>query len=355
MHDSQKQRNHRNSGFGMRVAWLFLPCLFLMPCIYGDRANEWLEKARGDETAVRYYGLLLDQDDRPVPGAKVEYEIHRAALRMPLVTKGSVKTGKDGRFSIHGLPASFMDILDIKLKGYEYVKYMQPREARRAEFRRSRTALHHPDKDKPVVFRIRRRNPDAVFLWESQFGLELLRDKTEKWSAYDFAARGNLLWTERESKKVFPDVQMTGDYDEATKTWTVVLRPGGENAGIQLLEQKLYEAPENGYAAELELNLKEGDEPKLKGRFLYIRIRNCDMYARIELDSAVINGNKIYMGGNAFVNPYGDRCLEALEFTSEGYKEYTQCKKDAREAMKNHKLIPRPDFKKLIKEGKAKY
>ena len=107
----------------------FISCFIINSLTFGDRASEWLEMARGDETMVRYYGLLLDQNDNPVQGAKVEYEIHRAALYVPIVTKGSVKTGKDGRFSIHGLPASLMDILDIKLKGYEYHENMQSIEA----------------------------------------------------------------------------------------------------------------------------------------------------------------------------------------------------------------------------------
>lgn len=329
--------------------------LLLSVEVYGDRASEWLEMVRGDETMVRYYGLLLDQNDNPVQGAKVEYEIHRAALYVPIVTKGSVRTGKDGRFSIHGLPASLMDILDIKLKGYEYHENMQSIEARRVDFRRSRTALHHPDKDNPVVFRIRRRNPEAVFIWESQFGLELLERKPDKWSAYDFAVRGRISWNERESKEVFPDVRMTGEYDEATKTWKVILRPGGENAGIQLLGEKLYEAPADGYITELPLVLKEGDEPKLKGRFLYVRIRDCGMYARIELAGAAIDGNRLYMRGNAFVNPYGDRCLEAIEFTDIGYEDYKKCKRDAEKAMEQQRLAPRPPFEQLIKEGKAKY
>ncbi len=333
----------------------FLLCFLFCILAYGDRASEWLEMARGDETMVRYYGLLLDQNDNPVQGAKVEYEIHRAALYVPIVTKGSVKTGKDGRFSIHGLPASLMDILDIKLKGYEYHENMQSIEARRVDFRRSRTALHHPDKDNPVVFRIRRRNPEAIFLYESQFGLELLVRKPEKWSAYDFAVRGRISWNERESKEVFPDVQITGEYDEATKTWTVVLRPGGENAGIQLLGEKLYEAPADGYMPELSLALKEGDEQKLKGRFLYVRIRDCGMYARIELEGAAIDGNRLYMRGNAFVNPYGDRCLEAIEFTHDGVETLLQYEKDAKRAMKKHNLLFRPNFQQLLKEGKAKY
>ena len=100
---------------------------------------------------------------------------------------------------------------------------------------------------------------------------------------------------------------------------------------------------------------KEGDEPKLKGRFLYVRIRDCGMYARIELAGAAIDGNRLYMRGNAFVNPYGDRCLEAIEFTDIGYEDYKKCKRDAEKAMEQQRLAPRPPFEQLIKEGKAKY
>ena len=76
---------------------------FATICSFALTPSQWLERAKGDETMVRYYGLLLDQDGRPVRGARVCYKIKRVALVVPLETRGSVKTGRDGRFTIRGI------------------------------------------------------------------------------------------------------------------------------------------------------------------------------------------------------------------------------------------------------------
>ena len=331
---------------------LFMACLSL--CSFAMTPQEWLEIAKGDETMVKYYGLLLDQNGKPVRGAKVIYKIKRVALIIPLETSGSVKTGRDGRFTIRGMKASQLYISDVTLKGYEFTRHLQPHENVSVEFRKSRTGFHHPDKKNPVVLRIRRKNSDAVFLMRSGFGLHLKPDIPNYWCGCDLAK--SWVVDSESPTDYYPDVRMTGSYDATAKAWTVTMETQGEESGIQILDEMLYEAPADGYYKELTLTFYCADK-LIEKKFLYLRLRDCGMYARVKCEIFVReNGITIDAASEeTLINPFGDRCLEALEFDGEHYDCYLEMKKQTLRAMKEQKLLPRPDFKQWIKEGKAKY
>ena len=326
--------------------------VYCMPlCSFALTPLQWLEFAKGDETMVKYYGLLLDQDGRPVRGAKVSYEIHRASLLVPLGSVGSVKTDKNGRFTIGGMKASQLYISDVTLKGYEFTRYLQPHENVTVEFRKSRTSFHHPDKKNPVVLRIRRKNKDAVFLMRSGFGLYLKSKLPDYWCDCDLE-KSWVLDSERAHGAYYPDVRMTGYYDATVRAWTVRLETHGEKSGLKMLDEVLYDAPPEGYARELNMTFQCSDEHIEK--YLYLRLRDCGMYARVKL-SIFAGEKKISMDGEALINPFGDRSLEALEFDDDNVNYYLDMKKKTVSAMKEQKLLPKPDFEKWIKDGKAKY
>ena len=314
--------------------------------------SQWLERAKGDETMVRYYGLLLDQDGRPVRGARVCYKIKRVVLVVPLETRGSVKTGRDGRFTIRGMSASQLYISDVVLEGYEFTRYLQPHENVTVEFRKSRTAFHHPDKKNPVVLRIRRKNPEAVVLIRAGLNVYLKSEYPDYWCDCDLE-KSWALDSERTHDVYYPDVRMTGSYDAEAKAWTVRLETHGEESGLQMLDTMLYEAPVDGYAKELNMTFP-CSEKIMEDKYLYLRLRDCGMYARVKLN--IFSGEKkIVLAGEANINPFGDRSLEALEFDGDNVDYYLDLKKKTLRAMKEQKLLPKPDFKKWIKEGKAKY
>ncbi|MCR5382471.1 MAG: hypothetical protein K6G44_15915, partial [Lentisphaeria bacterium] len=104
-------------------------------------------------------------------------------------------------------------------------------------------------------------------------------------------------------------------------------------------------------------------------KYLYLRLRNPGMYARLDLRHANATGENIYLEFEGVVNPYGSRSLEPLlsiydkkksmyditEMEKEKFREFFKCRDEAKKAMKEQRLAPRPPFEQWIDEGKAFY
>ncbi|MBO4345263.1 MAG: hypothetical protein J5833_05890, partial [Victivallales bacterium] len=163
----------------------------------------------------------------------------------------------------------------------------------------------------------------------------------------------------RNRPEYFYDLELNWEHDAVKKEWALHIKANGENAGFQFLDEKLYNAPADGY-------VKEGDYiisyfgyiDKPPVRHIYLRLRDPGMYARLDITSACADEDELVIKCDAFINPYGDRCLEQLEFDGNNEKAMElryKCRDDADEAMRCHTLAPRPPFEKWIKEGKVKY
>ena len=74
---------------------------------------------------------------------------------------------------------------------------------------------------------------------------------------------------------------------------------------------------------------------------------------KAKVSTIFIDENRFALQAPGVLNPYGGRCLEKLEMTD--YEETLRLDQAARSALFHNKFAEQPDFKQLIKEGKAKY
>ena len=100
---------HIRNGFLLAIILLFSPgCgIIYYGCVFVDTAASM--------RSVKFYGTVLDLDEKPVHGANVVYE-KNAILHW----KGKAVTDKDGHFKIHAGIGRFLYIDDIVLQGYEF-------------------------------------------------------------------------------------------------------------------------------------------------------------------------------------------------------------------------------------------
>ena len=243
----------------------------------------------------------------------------------------------------------------------------------------------HEVAKKPVVFHLRKKHTEAVYLAERQVGICFKDD--EKWFAKDFY-NGWVATLENknrmESGEFFGDWEVTAEKNSEKKEWTIHIKMNGENAGIQIGDKMLYEAPADGYEKEITFTLKCQEQPfdswdkdasnaqdmhyQQLPKYLYLRLRNPGMYSRLLLDHAWVNKEAINLQYYVVINPYGSRSLEPLlsiydlkgvyQVTKEEHersRELYDCRKEAEKAMKEQRLAPRPPFEQWIEEGKAFY
>jgi len=304
------------------------------------------------ESRVVLYGLVLDQFEQPVEGAVVLYEVESFSLPFPGYHEGKVKTNKDGCFKISDGRGSRMDILDISLERCEFpLKGRTPE----YEYRDDYTDCFKPDKDKPEVFHLRRKEKEAVFLHRKMFALELpAQDKEENWRGLDMC--GNVVEPRfKNSREDHLDFEVTWEHNPDKKEWTIHVKALDDYSCFQIRNEKLYMAPEDGYVREQTFTV--GYNENLPIKHIYLRLRKPGMYARIDIMDAYVRDYEFAMEGKGYINVYGDRCLEDLEIDLNATNPdiYSQCVQEAREAIRKQELAPRPPFEQWIKEGRATF
>ena len=329
---------------------LILCSVSLMAETYGER----LEKLRRTEAKMDFYGRLLDQDSKPVPNAEIRYAASGYGLTglAPRYEPDVTNSDRKGNFEIHVYKGGLLYIENMECKGYEFEPGNNPA---CFEFRNNRTDRHHPDKENPVVFRLRKKHSEAVVLLSCKSRIWLSDDTEEEWTGWDLAKGAPATSTRKGNADYFWDYAVTGENNPEKGEWTLTIKMNGENAGVLISDKLLYEAPTDGYAKEATLSFKYSEKPPLN--HLYLRLRDCGMYARLDVEHGSVSEKGVYFSCKAVINPYGSRSLEPLFSTKqEGSSAlFVQCRNEADRAMKQQRLAPRPPFEQWIKEGKAKY
>ena len=272
-----------------RMAVLLLSVQCLAACLC---ANEWedvLKKAKKTEEAVDFYGRVLDQEEHPVAGASVLYTISAYGFPRPDYKSGNVQTDVDGKFEIHGGKAAILYIKAIELRGYEFKRGM---EKAMFEYYSDYYDRHHPSKDRPVVFHLRRKMLEAVALISYAADVVLEKEKLPESFALDFARR--FYGNPQSYPEYYWDIEATGKLNEEKREWTVTFRMNGGNAGMQFLDEFLYEAPAEGYKRELAMTFSfaEGRSGVQQlPKYMYLRLRDPGVYARMLVEKVSVSGN----------------------------------------------------------------
>ena len=352
----------------------------------GETYLERVEKLKKTESAVDLYGRIVDQDERPVAGATVKYEIARYGLLKPHYTHGELVSDGEGLFELHAGKGGILYIKNIECTGHEYKLLYAPgnKNVTSFEFRSTYRDRHRADKEHPVVWHLRRKDSKGNFILYDNLSIELSTDDGRDWSAYDFGTPMTGIPSRRTRNEYFWDIEATGEADKENGVWNVILKTNGEKSGIQRLDQLLYEAPADGYARELLLTIPFGTQKQnpitsqgdreLSIRHFYARLREPGMYARLDVEVISADESKIIMYCNALINPYGERRLEKLIFLMQKLSDSEQtnadielknkmrrsqslyfdnCEKPAMQAMREQRFAVRPPFEEWIKDGLA--
>ena len=311
-----------------------------------------LKKLQTGEQKIDFYGIAIDQHGKPVEGAKATFHASAYGILRPKYTRLAAVSGADGRFEIHAGKGARLDLENMECHGYEF-----PREGNTRGFTYDLAYVerHRPDKANPVVFHLRKKHSEAVVLLNSRASILLSTPKNISWFGWDVASCREWTAPAPPDPGYFRDYEVTGEHDAEKKEWTLTIKMNGEQAGVLMSDKLLYEAPADGYAKEVTLTFKYSDKPPLK--HLYLRLRDCGMYARLDVEHGSVSEKGVYFSCKTVINPYGSRSLEDLVYvgSDESDELILKCFKEARKAMKEQRFAPRPPFEQWIREGKVKY
>ena len=318
-------------------------------------AGKWediLTIARRGQQRVDFYGVVLNQFGRPVPDAVIHYRTSAYGLLRPTYRTGRVSSGADGRFEIHGGVAAFLYITGIVRSGHEFSNGITG-----FDYDRSYTSRHRPDREHPVVFRLREKRAPGTYLLKESFRIHLTAEDGGGFWCQDLAKGWRYFSRESVNPKAFPDLEVTGVPDRERREWRLTIRTNGGQSGIQIRDDLLYEAPADGYARTAQAVFPFVGQGKFPVRYLYLRLREPGMYARFSInDSSESTDQWLYLRCDGVINPYGDRSFEPLSFNADvDFRGFSQCRKEATEAFEKQRLAPRPPFEEWVRDGHARY
>ena len=188
-------------------------------------------------TPITFYGKVVDQDDKPVDQASIDYSI--TDMSPDGRTMRKTFSGSDGFFLISGVQGNNM-IVRVSKEGY-----LQPTSSRRG-FTYGGMAggrgIHKPDPQAPEVFRLQRKGEPAALI---KFGQDVLLPPDGSLVPYSFLTGGKAK-AGKENILLGMRVNLDPVRPDGRHDWEVHLEvPGG---GLQLTEHQLpTRAPTSGY------------------------------------------------------------------------------------------------------------
>jgi len=337
-----------------------------------DKAKAAMEEAvKRDEVPISFYGKVIDQDGQPVADAQVRISITHYSLNGPLPGLGlktiMVKTNQDGFFEIENGRGWEVNISRIVKDGYEFTPLDMKRSGHGDPFMYGSKYVnpHIPDKSKPVVYRIHKIGPTAFLLMGNG---QLVVRPDEKVVVGEISKdrlfyNPNYYTDRRDNSEKFPGFAVSGTLAKDTRDWVLTFKGKHPNDTVILLNDFVYQAPENGYqpSAELKASLQPSDvpgrEPQYPGRLeacLIVRSGNPVTYTRVNLEIYLRDANRCDISYDMTLNPYGVRTFELDKRTHDKEGRISSILGvQAIQALCNGQLPPKPDIDKLIEQAKA--
>lgn len=262
-----------------------------------ESARKFIEEMRADpsyqfEVPIRFYGKVLDQDDRPLAEADVGFRWNRVNATNTEIESGiaGTKTDGSGLFSLEGQNGNQLAV-SVGKPGY----YNAPQNPSSFEYADpGEGAFYTPDPQNPVVFHLRRKGKPERLLARS-VTLHIPRS-------------GDIVGFDPIRCKLSPDgpllFRFSGPSDEADN---LRLQIQIKTGGVQGAEGDFpFEAPEQGYYELLEFDNSAGQKlPELQCFFYFGEPR---IYGRLRFSPSVLGGSGLAL--ICLVNQSGSRNLE---------------------------------------------
>ncbi len=268
------------------------------------------ELAQKSNRPIHFYGLVLDQDNTPIPDVRITLSIRTAkeplpgqigdAFDYPVVT-----TDAWGQFAITDAKGALLSVKSLEKPGYEasakkinqaYWYWNDPH------------AVFHPDTEKPEVFR----------MWKKAGAERLVRKGIGHAIPYDGTPTGFDLWA---GKAVTSggDLRVTLmrnpqqiKWGQTHYEWTATIE--AVNGGIvESSDEQMYRAPVDGDASKFVVRMAADDQQwtDTKDVTAYLKLRDEKYYGRVELKFMVGADRKVTpFSIVSVINPSGSQNLE---------------------------------------------
>lgn len=336
---------------------------------------------QGSENQIDYFGKVLDQNGKPIDGAKVGLEIGKFSPN-PIydyvtVDKININTDKFGQFKLINKRGFSLTIINIIKNNYEY-------DENRAFLEKSNDA-NYRDHQKPkasnpatpAVFYMRKIG-EPTFLFHGDGGFIFSAKDSGTEQAFDVIRRDDFKGNDLKTlmlagDPLYPDLRAKATCDPNAGVWNVELLSGKPGDGLQVLDRKLYEAPLGGYSSSFSFQIRilgpngwplvtipgnpsreirltyDLPRPDTQILYLYLRSREPALYTRLIFEyPRNVRPDYLPLGAKIDTNPYGERNLEQAVGLPVDVK--LKIEEEIRSTFRNYGRPQKPDLPKLVRE-----
>jgi hypothetical protein len=281
--------------------------------------NAWINQKNG---RIDFWGIVVDQDNRPLPGVEITLEARVWTLGLKLgadFPKFSRTSGPDGRFELTGLKGDVLDVMSFSKPGYR--QSMEGEQGRIGFSYHGSPKDFVPDPANPVVLRLWKEKGAERLLSHQQNSAPLIPDgstmRIDLISGRQSANGAHLalrLWRD--------PLQIDRSIMRNNFSWRMeISAPGG---GLQWrLDPFGFEAPESGYEPTLIIGQTTDDPDWISNIDTEVYIRTAQgYYCRVHIELNLSSQPPpCYLVLSSFLNPSGSRNLEyqrGLVYTDTG-------------------------------------
>lgn len=289
---------------------------------------------------INIYGKVIDQDENPVAGAKIEIAWESVGDISGNPGPGQVfwATSDDSglwEFLFEKPHSAF--IADARKPGFDYVNTQDS----------DRDLVEHKTaRNDPVIVRMHKKG-ETTFLIHHE-GPRMIRVLSQNPQTISLGLLEKT--TDMQNSESYKDVQIAVDFNRASSAWTITYSATNGADGVMVGTNRLYEAPQGGYENKV---IQRGP---VWPRYIYLRSRIPVIYTRIDLEYSIWKGSDtnqvLSISYNVWVNPYGSRNLEYESDLADYCQLCEHLEQTAKTALLQNKLPSKPDLPKLIKEAK---
>lgn len=279
--------------------------------VFPEKAVRFAAVVNAANVPIHYYGLCIDEDNKPLVGVKVTMRIRQWQGITPIDLAGTLirfekASDAKGKFELSGVKADVATVESASLAGYRWIRTGSPSR----DFTDRGESV--PTAAAPVVLRFWKQHPaEAMYVATPPQRQHIACDKRS--STFDLKTGFKVV------ESAGPTVRFTMERDPVTinsltkgrPSWELTVEiPGG---GVQqTLTNMPFIAPAGGYASAITLGHGADDanwQPRTNATF-YFRTSE-GYYGRLEIDiTAMTDGPVASLNWQSYLNPSGSQVLE---------------------------------------------
>lgn len=275
------------------------------------RLEQLREIARKSNKPIQFFGLVLDQDDNPIPGVKVTLSIRTAKEVTPgviddLFEHPVMMTGADGRFALTDAKGALLSVKALEKPGYEPSE--KPLNRAHYWYWRDPSQVFRPDAERPEIFRMWKQ-AGAEKLVRKGIGHAIPYDGTP--TSFDLID-GRAVANGGDLRVTLARNPQQIQWGQRNYEWTVTIE-SLDGGLIASNDEQMYRAPADGYQPRMVVHMAANDPSwtDSKDVAVYLKLRGGKYYGRSELKFMVgADRPTTPFSITSFVNPSGSRNLE---------------------------------------------